>query len=174
MKEYQFLLLDAGPIIKLFELDLWDTFIEKCAVTISRTVADEAKWASGELEDVRIDLASYEENGQIQIVDLDASVAKAFYDQFDRLLKAEIHGGEKETLAFLCNSSEDWLLCSGDAAVFRVLGLLGKGEQGISLEEVVQKIGLSKGHLDWEYTKRFRERYTSMGQADSIQGKGLL
>lgn len=174
MKKYQFLLLDAGPIIKLFELALWDTFIEKCAVTISRTVADEVKWASGELEDVRIDLASYEENGQIQIVDLDASVVKAFYDQFNRVLKAEIHSGEKGTLAFLCNSFEDWLLCSGDAAVFRVLGLLGKGEQGISLEEVMQKIGLSKGHLAWEYTKRFRERYTNMGQADSIQGKGLL
>ncbi|MBL7154473.1 MAG: hypothetical protein ISS79_12230 [Phycisphaerae bacterium] len=174
MKKHQFLLLDAGPIIKLFEMDIWDAFIEKCAVTISRTVADEAKWASGESEDVRIDLSSYEEKGHIQVIDLDSSLVRVFYDRFDRLLKAEIHSGEKETLAFLCDSSDDWFLCSGDGAVFRVLGLLGKGEQGISLEEIMEKIGLSKGNLDWEYTKRFRERYTSIGQADSIQGRGFI
>jgi len=33
-------LLDAGPIIKLFELDIWDAFIEKCDVTVARTVAE--------------------------------------------------------------------------------------------------------------------------------------
>lgn len=30
MKKFQFLLLDAGPIKKLFELGLWDKFIESC------------------------------------------------------------------------------------------------------------------------------------------------
>ena len=54
MKKFQFLLLDAGPIIGLFELGLWDSFLAKCDVTISRIVADEAKYASRELEDVQI------------------------------------------------------------------------------------------------------------------------
>jgi hypothetical protein len=56
MKKFRFLLLDAGPIIKLFELGIWDRFIGKCEVTISRIVADEAKWASQEFEDIRIDM----------------------------------------------------------------------------------------------------------------------
>ena len=46
MKRFQFLLLDAGPIIKLFELGLWDAFIKKYEVSISRTVANQAKYAS--------------------------------------------------------------------------------------------------------------------------------
>ena len=46
MKKFQFLLLDAGPIIKLFELGIWDDFIKRCDVTISQTVANEAKYAS--------------------------------------------------------------------------------------------------------------------------------
>jgi len=58
--------------------------------------------------------------------------------------------------------------------VFRVLGLLSRAEQGISLEEILVKIGLSQSKLEWEYTKKFREKYTLMGQADSIQDKGLL
>jgi hypothetical protein len=41
MKKFQFLLLDAGPIIKLFELGLWDKFIEKCDVTIPRTIVED-------------------------------------------------------------------------------------------------------------------------------------
>lgn len=43
MKKFSFLLLDTGPIIKLFELGIWDDFIKRCDVTISRTVAEQAK-----------------------------------------------------------------------------------------------------------------------------------
>jgi len=89
------------------------------------------------------------------------------------MYKSIIHDGEKEALAFLCNNSEPYKLCTSDSGVFKVLGLLGKGEQGISLEEVLQQIGrLQK--LEWQYTKKFRLKYTAMGQTDSIQNKGLL
>jgi hypothetical protein len=73
----------------------------------------------------------------------------------------------------LFNSPEDWRVCSADHAVFRVLGMFAKVKQGISLEEVLQKIGLSR-KLEWKYTKKFREKYTSMGQVDSIQDQGLV
>ncbi len=174
MRKLQFLLLDAGPIIKLFELGIWDTFIKKCDVTISRIVADEAKWVSQEFQDISIDLEHYEEQNLIKIIDVEFSVVKTFYDKFKLLYQADIHDGEKETLAFLCDSSENWLVCSADGAVFRVLGLLGKANQGKSLEEILQKVGLSRQNLEWKYTKKFREKYTRLGQVDSIQGKGLL
>jgi len=77
-------------------------------------------------------------------------------------------------LAYLCDSSENWLVCSADGAIFRVLGLLGRIEQGISLEEILEKIGLSQNNLEWEYTKKFREKYTRKGQIDFTQGQGLL
>ncbi len=70
MKKFQFLLLDAGPIIKLFEMDIWDEFIKRCDVTISKIVADEAKWASQEFQDIRIDLEPHEQQGVIKIIDL--------------------------------------------------------------------------------------------------------
>ena len=40
MKKFPFLLLDAGPIIKLFELNIWDEFLKRCDVNIPRTVAE--------------------------------------------------------------------------------------------------------------------------------------
>jgi len=173
MKKCPFLLLDAGPIIKLFELKIWDDFIKRCSVTISRTVANEAKWAAGQSQDVQIDLSSYEESGQIQVIDLDSSQIKTFYARFDLSYRAEIDDGEKEMLAFLCDSEKKWLACSSDHAVFRVLGLLGRADQGISLQEILDSTGLSKSGLEPRYSKPFREKWTHKGQIDSIQYKGL-
>lgn len=151
---------------------IWDEFIKRCDVSISQTVANETKWASQEFEDVRIDLESYK--GKINIFDIEPSLAKSFLDMFNELYKAIIHAGEKETLAFLCSSPEKWLLCSGDKAVYQVLGLLGKGEQSISLEEILEQIGLSQSKLSWQYTKKFREIWFRKGQIDSTQNKGLV
>lgn len=173
MKRFQFLLLDAGPIIELCRLVLWDIVLQRCNVTITRTVAAEAKYASLEFEDIRIDIGSAENQSLVKIVDVDISVVKTFYDKFDLLYKAIIDPGEKETLAFLYNSSEDWLICAADKAVFRVLGLLGLGQQGISLEEVLEEIGFPRD-MKPQYTKNYREKWTHIGQVDSIQDRGLL
>lgn len=173
MRRLQFLLLDAGPIIKLFELGIWEQFTKACDVTITRTVAEnEVVFASKGDDKEYIDLMPYEEQGQIKIVDVEPSTVKSFYDKFDLPYKDIIDPGEKETLAFMCASSESWHMCAADHAVFRVLCLLDKSEHGISLEEVLQDIGLSR-QIEWQYTKKFREKYTRLGQLDSIQGRGI-
>ncbi len=182
MKRFPFLLLDAGPIIKLFELGVWDDFIAKCDVTVSRTVADEARYASQECEDISIDLGRYEEQDRINVFDVEPSKVKAFHEQFDPLYKFDIHPGEKETLAFLYNSSEEWLICSADHAVFKVIGRLNKADQGISLEEVLKSIGLGSRldwkavtprDGDWKYTKKFREKWTQKGFVDFVQSQSF-
>jgi len=173
MKRFQFLLLDAGPIIKLFELGIWDKFIEKCDVTISRTIAEEeVVFASKEDEKEWIDLSPYE--NLIKIVDVSPSKIAAFHSRFaTQLSRIEIHPGELEILAFFCESSEPWQVCTSDGPVFQFLGMMGKSEQGISLEELLQKIGLSKQKLERWYTREFREQHTRKGRTDSIQGRGL-
>ncbi len=175
MKRFQFLLLDAGPIIKLFELGLWEKFIEKHDVTVTRTVAeDEVVFAAEGYEKEFIDfgLKTYEERGLVKVVDPELSVVNDFFNKFNEEYKQIIHPGEKETLALLCNSDERWVVCAADGAVFQVLGLLGKGDQGVSLEEVLSSIGLSH-KLEWRFTKRFREKHTAKGKIDVIQDTGL-
>jgi len=174
MKKFRFLLLDAGPIIKLFSLGIWDDFIKHCDVSMSRIIADnEALYTEDGTR--RIDLKTYEEQGLLKILDVETSTVKIFHDKFDRLYKVDIHPGEKETLAFLCDSVDNWLVCSADGAVFRVLGLLGKANQGISLQEILQRIGLSVSEkLEWKYTKAFCEKWSRRGQIDSIQDIGLI
>jgi len=134
-------------------------------------VANEAKWASQDFEDIRIDLDSYEQRGLINVEDVDLRLVRNFCDKLKLGHKESIHDGEKETLAFLCGVSGDWRLCAADGAVFRVLGLLGRGEQGISLEEILKEIGLWQD-MERHYTKRFREEHTRRGQIECVQDGG--
>lgn len=176
MKKFQFLLLDAGPIIKLFEIGIWDEFLERCDVSISRTVAEEeVVFAAGEDGKKYIDfgLKPWEEKGFIKIIEVEPSKVNDFYQKANLRGKYRIDPGEEETLAFLNMQSEDWKLCSADGPVYSALGFLGKGEQGISLEEILHYIGLSQSKLEWKYRKKFREEYTRLGQVDFTQGKGL-
>ena len=106
MKKFQFLLLDAGPIIKLFSLGIWDAFIKHCDVSMSRIIAeDQVLYTEDEQE--RINLNPYKERDLIKVIDVEPSVVKIFYDKFDLLYQAGIHAGEKEILAFLYNSSDN-------------------------------------------------------------------
>lgn len=104
MKKFRFLLLDAGPIIKLFSLGIWDDFIKHCDISISRIIADnEALYTEDGTK--QIDIKTYEEQGHIKILDVEISTVKAFYGKFDRLYKVDIHDGEKELLAFISRQS---------------------------------------------------------------------
>ena len=178
MKKFQFLLLDAGPIIKLFELDLWEEFIKNYDVTIVRTVAENEVvfFTKGEEKEyIDFGLGPWVEKDLIKIVDVGPLEVKNFYDKSNIRNKYDIHPGELESLAFLYGRiSEDWKFCSSDGPAFAVLGFLEISDRGISLEEILLEMGRTKISLEWQYTKKFREKYTRVGQTDSIQGKGLL
>jgi hypothetical protein len=67
----------------------------------------------------------------------------------------------------------DWLISSSDAIVFRVLGNLNEEERGISLEEILIKLGRATRGLKRQFTKAFREQYTAKGATERIYGRGL-
>jgi hypothetical protein len=170
MKKFPLLLLDAGPIIKLFELNIWEDFLEKCDVTISRTVAEEVIYIDndGDKQYIPYGLKPWEENGLIKIVDVPLSD----FNKFNKLARKSryiIDPGELETLAFLHNSSDEWTLCAADNAAFSFLGFLNRGKQGISLEEILKKIGLPQPKYNKEYSKKFRLSCTKQGEIDAIQ-----
>ena len=175
MKKFQFLLLDAGPIIKLFELSLWEKFIERRDVTIARTVVEEAVHTGqrGSLGYIDFPFEKAAEQGRIKIIDMDLRAIQSLLRDSTIEIKYAIDPGEAETFTFLMSSSEDFLMCTADGPVFSVLGFMNKVEKGISLEEVLNKIGLARP-LEWQFTKKFREKYTRKGQVDATQSQGLV
>ncbi len=176
MKRFRFLLLDAGPIIKLFELGFWEEFVERCDVVIARTVVEEAVRTGQRdcLSYIDFPFEQADEQGRIKIVDMPRSAIQSFLQDSTIGVKYAVDPGEAETLAFLSNSSENFTLCTADGPVFSVLGFLDRAESGISLEELLQKLGLSTSRkLEWRFSKKFREKYTRIGRLDSIQDTGL-
>jgi hypothetical protein len=169
MKKFQLLMLDAGPVIGLFEMGLWDKFIEKCDVIIGRTVVREAQYARREIADVRIDIQPYESEGKITVIDLDTVDVQRFRANYLNKCNYRIDDGEMELLGGLFSSEKPYKLCTADGPVFQILARYNKSEQGISLEEVLNAVGLSRSQLSWIYTKKFREKHTKFGQMDAIQ-----
>jgi len=155
MKKSPFLLLDAGPIIKLFELGFWEKFIERNDVTIARTVVEEVvhtgQCCSFDYIDFPFEQAA--KQNRIRIIDVDLTNIQSFLRDSRVAEQYAIDPGEAETFAFLGDTPEGFVLCSADGPVFRVLGFLGRGEQGVSLEEILKGVGFTKGNLEWKYTK---------------------
>ncbi len=173
MKKFSLLLLDANIVIELFRLGIWDKVVDLCDIHLARTVADrEAHFfldEEGQRQD--FDLTPYAQDGRIDVFDVAPSDLTAFLDSFDPVYFEKLDPGEAESLAFLLNSPPECLLCSADKIVFRVLGSLRRGEQGISLEEVLHQTGLARD-LRPHFSRACRERWTNRGFQEGLQGIG--
>jgi hypothetical protein len=174
MFKLKLLILDANVVILLHEFGVWAKLIEKCEVYLARTVVDlEATYYEKDGEKESIDLSDDIVQQRLQVFEVSLADIKLFRARFDPVYVGELDPGETESLAYLTQSSESFVISSGDAIVFRVLGRIGLSDQGISLEEILQKIGLGRSNLPWSCQKAFRNKYTKEGEADAIQGKGL-
>ena len=172
MLKFQFLLLDTGIIIGAHELGVWDHLIQRCEVTITSTVKDEANfWYDEHGVRCEINLDGNVKAERIKCVDVPLSQVADFCEKFGPTYLERMDPGEADSLAYLFSSEEKWRIASADSHVFKVLGFLGLGERGISLEEILNKVGLKRG-VHWKYSRMFRERYTAMGKQDGITGIG--
>jgi hypothetical protein len=172
MKRLSFLLLDANVIIYLFELGMWDRIVAECDLHISRTVKAEAAFFFRGDQRFEIDLQPYEDDGRIRVFDVPIVDVQAFCKAFDASYVEKLDPGETESLVFALNAKETYLLCSADQIVYKVLGALDRAEQGVSLEEVLQKLGLTRA-LKRQFQKAFRDAVAGQGFVDSLQGRGV-
>lgn len=81
--------------------------------------------------------------------------------------------GEAESLAILLNSNKRFIVSSADAITYRVLGALKCSDQGISLEETLQAIGLTK-HLVYKFSRAFREKWSQRGFSEGVSGLAFI
>lgn len=159
--KYRLLLLDANVVIYLNELGLWEQFISQCDVTLTETVVQEVK---------SYDLQPDIQSGKIRCVSASLKSIETFKNRLGPAYLDRMDPGEAESLAYLMESRESWLLSSGDEIVYKTLGLLNRAEQGISLEELLQKMGMGQSSLDVQYTRQFRLNVTRKGQVDHVKG----
>jgi hypothetical protein len=173
MKRFPCLILDANIVIWLFAKGLWNAVVERCELTLSQTVVDEASYYVDNAGircaiDLQPDIAA----GRITIISVSSANIGTFKAKFDPLYVQKLDDGETESLCYCLEQGELYRLCSADAIVFKVLSLIGRSEQGVSLEEVLRTTGLSRA-LPRQFTKAFREQNQSRGLQDRLAGIGL-
>ncbi len=174
MLKFPRLLLDANVIIYAHELGIWDKLVEKCEITITRTILeDEAYyWYDDQERPHAIDLNHNINEKEINCIDVPISQLNTFLKKFDLTYLGRLDPGEADSLALMDNSEESWIICSSDAIVYKVLGCLGRSEQGKSLEEILNEIGLGR-KVKLQYSKEFKKQCTLQGEQDGIIGMGL-
>jgi len=172
-KKFPLLLLDANVVIELFRQGLWENVVGTCDVHLARTIVEaEARFFQDQAGIRRpIDLASCEGSGTVNVFDVALSELTAFTSAYDITYVDRLDPGETESLVHLLARPDPCQICSADSIVFKVLGNLARGEQGVSLEEVLHRAGLTR-KLAWQYTKAFRDRWTAEGFRDRLAGIG--
>jgi hypothetical protein len=172
MKKFKLLLLDANIVIKAFELGVWQKLIERCDIWIASTVIDESEfYISNDGASHPIDLDPDLQGNRISRFEVSLSELSTFRKLFDPSYLEKLDDGETESLAFLLNSPEQCLICSADKIVYRILGNLKRSEQGISLEEILQQVGLGVS-LPKQFTKSYREEWATKGFQEGLGGLG--
>lgn len=173
MTKSRFLLLDANVVIRLFEMELWDAVASRRGLVLPSLVVRESDFfvdAAG--VERPIDLRPDIDTGRITVMAATEEEMKAYRERFDDLYVQRLHDGETEALICCERRGEECRLCSADAVVFRVLALLDRREQGVSLQELLDEIGLSRT-VTWPFTKAFREEKHREGVTDRLAGIGL-
>jgi hypothetical protein len=159
-------------VIKAFELGLWQKLVERCEIWLAATVIQEAAFFTTEDGNPHsIDLRLDVQENRVAKFELTLSELSAFRSSFDPSYLEKLDDGETESLAFLINSSEQSLICSADKIVYRILGNLKRSQQGISLEEILQQVGLGI-LLPRQFTKSYRQEWTSKGFQEGLGGLG--
>lgn len=172
-KKFSLLLLDADIVINLFKLGIWDQVVERCDIHLAKTVEKEAHFYEderGQRHD--FSLEKYSRQNKITVFDVSISELKAFLDHCDPTYLDKLDPGETESLVFLISSSSECKLASADKIVYRVLGNIDRSDQGISLEEILEIIGLGRALPD-HLSKKYREKWTDKGFEERMRGIGV-
>lgn len=172
MSRLKLLILDACVVIQLYELGRWQQVVDQCDIHLSEIVARrEVKF--DDANGTKIDLEPAIHTRAITLFSVDAVKVEAFRSRFEDSYLGVLDDGEAESLAFLFDVKNDFLISSADKIVYRVLGNMHRGDQGVSLEEILNKIGLTASRLPPQYRREFRERWTQVGFEERLKGLGF-
>lgn len=172
----RFCLLDAGPIIELHRLGVWDQVVDRAELAIpSVVVGREVEfWDSGEGVGKPIDLGRFIESGAVEVMEADAQLLQETLSLFDPALVDSVHLGELEALSLLKTWQGDIMpsFCTGDRLATVALCLLGFSQLAISLGAFLNQVGLSR-KVPRHFGRSVMTSWVEEGRRRLITGEGL-
>jgi hypothetical protein len=167
MARPRLLIVDTCTVIELHEIGLWNAVLANFDVTVTETVQEEARQCTIDGETVLIELGY-----NVSVVSISASDSAALRARFlPRYIEA-LHPGETDSLVLLLRT-QDHVICSSDAIVYKVLGCLNEGDRCISLEALLNSAGMGRKMRNFWYREDYRKQTIREGQEDAIRGRAL-
>ncbi|GEM_PF-1024465 len=172
----KFFLLDAGPVIELHRLGVWERIVETCDLLVPRHIAlEEARfWVHEDGSIHAIHLQRDIEAGRIRAPEAEPETVIEILNIFDPVMREGVDAGELAALAILMDwpGEERPVFCTGDRLATVALCLLGFSELAVSLEELLDNLGLSR-----EPRRQFRrgkmDAWVKEGTERRLRGEGL-
>jgi hypothetical protein len=169
-------LFDAGPIIGLHELGLWESLLDRAEVVVPALIADKETifWRAEEGVGHPINLRGDEAKGLLEIRSTDAAAVAAVLERFDPVMRERIDPGEAEAITLLDSwEGQSPELCTADGAAARAACVLGFSESIVALEEVLRRVGLARRGLASKYSIRKMRQWLEQGRQMRLRGEGL-
>jgi|ERR1700675_48728 len=167
-------LLDANVIIESYAIGVWNSLMLSLDIAVPSIITrQEAKYfiVAGKYNPIQ--LAPLIANNQLRELAADTRELSELINNFGFLFSQSIDAGEHEALAlFLAGRCAGHHFCTADAAPIQSLAMLDMSDCGISLEELLQSIGIAKP-LDKQFRKSFFEQQIMEGKRRRSEGDGL-
>ncbi len=172
----KFFLLDAGPIIELHRLGLWDKVLDRAEIVVPRVIAEvEAEyWVREDNSKRPINTLADCKAGRLTVLDCEQAELRRTLELFDRTAQQSVDGGELHALTLLrCWRDESVpAFCSADRMAIVCLCLLGFSEAALSFEGLLSAVGLT-AQLERRFTEPEMTRWVEDGRRRYLQRSGL-
>ncbi len=169
-------LLDAMIVCELHVMGLWRNLTTKTEIFVPRIVAEKEcqYWKKEDETSGPIDVLADAQEGLVEVRAASASDFEETRQIFDPSLRDGIHDGEMEALCLLRFwEDEPPEFCTADELAVIGLCLLGKSSLAVSLERILQRVGLGRT----VHPKLSQERlgiYIEKGENRFVTGEGLV
>jgi len=166
-----YLLLDTCVILEAHRLGVWDLLVRNHSLAVPAAVVAETiqQCREEKFDDIRVCLEEQIRQGLVHEPSLPLSDLRIVTERSGLKFRGAMDTGEQECLACLLHGKYECSgVCSSDRVVFRYLGWIREPERGVSLEEILERMGAPR-KLAHKLTKEFRLRWSQRGFQEAFQ-----
>lgn len=169
-------LLDADIIIEANQIGVWLALTEIVEIAVPSIIAhSEALFYSSEKRGIphEIDLPRLIQENKISELTATVTEISVLNRKFDSVFAEVLHPGETEALALIhSGKASGYKFCSGDKVAIQGLAMIGHSSSGISMENLLKSVGLTK-HISHQFTESYFKKWIGKGKERRITGDGL-
>lgn len=151
------IILDANTIIQGFRFEFWSNLITSYDVAVSSIVlrGQVYHFVGDHDQEIPIDLQKFVDAGQVKELTATGEQIQNVADKVNPSFLNRIDDGELEAIALLLAREYDkYQFCTGDTRAIKAMESLAIGNMGVSLEELLDKIGEVSKLPDRSYSKK--------------------